>query len=63
MGEHDRGSTVWDYIAVYPPGALWEDRLPKALYDGGPVIRVTEETRAAVAQALEQEEARQAAAK
>jgi hypothetical protein len=23
MGEHDRRSVVWDYIAVYPAGAIW----------------------------------------
>ena len=25
MGEHDRRSVVWDYIAVYPAGARWQD--------------------------------------
>jgi hypothetical protein len=29
MGEHDRHSVVWDYIAVYPPGAVWEDHPPR----------------------------------
>jgi hypothetical protein len=50
MGEDDRGSIVWDYVAVYPAGVVWEDRPPRALYDGGPVIRVIDETRAALAQ-------------
>ena len=62
MGEHDRGSIVWDYIAVYPAGALWEERPPQQLYDGGPVVRVLNEARAALAQALKGE-AHQAAAK
>ena len=53
MGEHDRQSLVWDYIAVYPPGAVLEDRPPEGLYHGGPVIRVTDEARAALAQALQ----------
>jgi hypothetical protein len=52
MGEHDRRSVVWDYIAVYPPGAVWEDGPPEALYHGGPVVRVTEPARAALDQAL-----------
>jgi len=34
MGEHDRASVVWDYIAIYPAGSLWEDHPPQALYNG-----------------------------
>lgn len=34
LGEHDHHSVVWDYIAVYPPGAVWEDGPPEALYHG-----------------------------
>ena len=52
MGEHDRRSVVWDHIAVYAPGAIWKERPPPALYQGGPVIRVTEPAREALAQAL-----------
>jgi len=52
IGEHDRRSIVWDYIAVYSAGAVWEDRPPEAPYHGGPVVQVTEAARAAVAQAL-----------
>jgi hypothetical protein len=53
MGEHDRRSVVWDYIAVYPAGAVWEYGPPEALYHGGPVVRVTEPARTALAQALQ----------
>src|SRR5262249_41862381 len=52
MGERDRGSIVWDYVAIYAPGAVWEDRPPKALYAGGPVVRVIDEARTALDQAL-----------
>jgi hypothetical protein len=52
MGEHDRDSIVWDYIAVYPPGAVWDDGPPEALYHGGPVVRVTERARSAVERSL-----------
>lgn len=52
MGEHDRRSVVWDYIAVYPPGGLWEARPPEPLYSGGPVIRVIDEARSALSRAL-----------
>ena len=52
MGEQDRRSVVWDYIAVYPAGATWQERPPKALYEGGPVVKVTDPARAALAQGL-----------
>ena len=35
MGEHDRRSVVWDYIAVY---RRWSSE--GAVYHGGPVVRV-----------------------
>ena len=53
MGEHDRRSVVWDYIAVYPAGTVWEDVPPQALYHGGPVVRVMEQARTALTQALQ----------
>lgn len=52
MGEHDRKSIVWDYIAVYPPGALWAERPPEPLYHGRPVVDVTEPARTAIAKAF-----------
>jgi len=63
MGEHDRGSVVWDYIAVYPVGAVWEERPPQPLYDGGPVIRVLNEARAALVQAHKDNQAHPAGTK
>lgn len=54
MGEHDRGSIVWDYIAVYPTGAVWEEHPPNPLYEGGPVVRVIGEARSALTQDLTQ---------
>ncbi len=53
MGEHDRHSIVWDYVAVYSAGAVWGDGPPEALYHGNPVVKVTEPARAALAQALQ----------
>ena len=52
MGEHDRKSVVWDYVAVYPAGAVWTERPPEAIYRGGPVVRVAEPARQALVQAL-----------
>jgi hypothetical protein len=37
LGEHNRSSVVWDYIAVYAPGTVWQDALPKPIYSDGPV--------------------------
>ena len=54
---------MWDYIAIYPPGAAWEDRPPQPLYDGGPVVRVRKEARAALAQAIKADQVHQAGAK
>ena len=37
LGEHSRSTIVWDYIAVYAPGTLWQDAPPKPVYSGNPV--------------------------
>ena len=37
LGERNRSSVVWDYIAVYPPGTLWQDAPPKPVYSDSPV--------------------------
>jgi hypothetical protein len=37
LGEYNRSSVVWDYIAVYAPGKLWQDDPPKPLYSDNPV--------------------------
>jgi hypothetical protein len=57
MGEHDRRTVVWDYVAVYPAGAVWGESPPVALYHGNPVVQVTEAARAAITQALVRKQA------
>jgi len=37
LGEHNRSSVVWDYIAAYPRGTVWQDAPPKPTYSDGPV--------------------------
>jgi hypothetical protein len=37
VGEHNRSSVVWDYIAVYAPGKLWQDDPPTPIYSDDPV--------------------------
>ena len=34
MGEHDRPSVVWDYIAVYKPQQIWTDATPQPEFAG-----------------------------
>ena len=37
LGERNRSTVVWDSIAVYAPGTLWQDTPPEAVYSNGPV--------------------------
>ena len=34
------GFVVWDFVAVYRPGARWEGDVPRPDYHGGPVVHV-----------------------
>ncbi len=45
LGERDRSSVVWDYIAVYQPGKLWDEAPPEPDSSGVPVVRAIGETR------------------
>lgn len=40
MGEHNRATVVWDYIAVYEPGTVWQNTLPQPVYSDHPVKKV-----------------------
>ena len=51
LGEHDDDSIVWDYVAIYPVGALWNQR-PKPLFEAGPVVKVIEPLRNAIRRGL-----------
>ena len=48
MGEHNRATVVWDYIAVYEPGSVWQDVLPKPVYSDHPVRDVIGGTKEAI---------------
>jgi hypothetical protein len=48
MGEHDRGSIVWDYIGIYEVGTVWEAGPPKPVFDGRPVVEVIDRARTAL---------------
>jgi len=48
MGEHDRPSVVWDYIAVYKPEQIWADAPPQPEFQDRPVVRFIEGTRSAL---------------
>jgi hypothetical protein len=48
MGEHDRPSVVWDYIAVYKPEQVWINAPPQPKFTGRPVVRFIDGTRKAL---------------
>jgi hypothetical protein len=52
LGETDRLSVVWDYVAVFPRGALWEKVPPQPSYSHVPVIKGIDGARNAVSQLL-----------
>jgi hypothetical protein len=53
LDEHGRRGIVWDYVAVYPVGASWNQQPPNPLYEGRPVVQVIEPLRNAITRALE----------
>jgi hypothetical protein len=46
IGEED--GVVWDYVAVYPQGKLWDKGPPEPTYSKAPVIHAIEGTREAI---------------
>jgi len=52
LGERDRSSVVWDYVAVYQSGKLWDQVPPDPAYSNVPVVRAMGGTRDAVERLL-----------
>jgi hypothetical protein len=52
LGERDRESVVWDYVAVYEPGRLWNQVPPEPAYSSVPVVRAIDGTREAIEKQL-----------
>jgi hypothetical protein len=50
IGETD--GVVWDYVAVYPQGKLWEKGPPEPTYSKAPVVRAIDGTREAIQKLL-----------
>jgi hypothetical protein len=46
IGEED--GVVWDYVAVYPQGTIWDKGLPEPSYSKAPVIHAIDGTREAI---------------
>lgn len=42
LGENDSSPVMWDYVAVYAKGTLWDKVPPKPIYSHVPVISGTE---------------------
>jgi hypothetical protein len=47
----ERSGVLWDLVAVYPKGAVWEDRMPSATVFNGPVVDVTPDVESALTRA------------
>lgn len=41
LGEHDKKSIVWDWVAIYAPGERWEQSPPQPIYSGRPAVEIT----------------------
>lgn len=52
LGERDRDSVVWDYVAVYEPGKPWDQAPPEPAYSNVPVIHGIDGTREAIQKLL-----------
>lgn len=52
IGEDD--GVVWDYVAVYPPGILWEKGPPEPVYSHALVVRAIDDTREAISKLFPQ---------
>ena len=52
LGERDRPSVVWDYIAVYAPSETWQDAPPGPAYAGHPVREVIGDAKKAIQKLL-----------
>jgi len=39
----ERHGILWDLAAVYPPGAMWTDRMPAAVLINGPIVHIAAE--------------------
>jgi hypothetical protein len=53
LGERDRSSVVWDYVAVYQPGKVWDQVPPEPVYSRVPVIQGVDGVRDAVGKLLQ----------
>jgi hypothetical protein len=45
----ERAGHLWDLAAVYPPGALWSDRMPTATIFNGTVLDIADQIGEALA--------------
>ncbi len=52
MGERDRKSVVWDYVAVFQQGELWDQTPPQPIFSKKPVIRGIDGTKDAISKLL-----------
>jgi hypothetical protein len=52
LGKRDHSSVVWDYVAVYEPGRVWDQAPPEPAYSSVPVVRAIGAAREAIQRLL-----------
>src|SRR5262249_61691457 len=53
LGERDSSSVIWDYVAVYEPGRVWDKAPPEPAFSDVPVVRAIHGTSEAVRRLLQ----------
>ncbi|MBO0723572.1 MAG: hypothetical protein J2P41_22295 [Blastocatellia bacterium] len=53
LGKRDRSSVIWDYVAVYEPGRVWDQAPPEPAFTSVPVVRAIGGAREAVQRLLQ----------
>jgi len=42
-GGSDPDAIIWDFVAVFPPGARWDETFPQSVYHGSPLLEHVEQ--------------------
>ncbi|MGI9066901.1 MAG: hypothetical protein ACR2HX_10930 [Pyrinomonadaceae bacterium] len=50
----EEGDVVWDYVAVYPSGRLWDKSPPEPIYSHAPLVRAIDGTNEAIQKLLQE---------
>lgn len=48
----DPAVIIWDFVAVFPPGARWDESFPQSVYHGSPVVEHVEQVHAKLVESM-----------